>query len=327
MANSTGQGLLELADLISRREYNWGLVRSRIYEEELVHSYSDETNTEYTTLADTIEALWRKGVIGDKSRENLHNIRILGNKAAHEGDNDPQDAKNAYFMLKEELQTFAARGSSEAERTPVMISNVNSGPEISESEVYIRPDRRNREEVQNGSEDIDMSYAVNRRRPSGNSRPGSSGKNKNKKKKSSGGLNLYSVLRILIPVLIVVLVIILIKSLLPKKTDKPADTTAAVETEMPESESETETEAPTTEAPTTEAPTTKAPAKYRIKGEGVNIRLASDPNTIYTQLGSGTVIGEVTDYEGNSEYQDFAKFSYDGREVIVKKTFIEKTGD
>lgn len=325
MANNAGQGLLELADLISRREYNWGLVRSRVYEEELVRSYADETGTEYTSLADTIEALWNKGAIGEKSRENLHNIRILGNKAVHEGNNDPQDAKNAYFMLKEELQVFAERANTAAvERTPVMINSGENAPEITESEVYIRPNRRNRETGQDESEDIDMSYVTNRRRPSGNTKSG----NAKKKKKASSGIDLYSVLKILIPVLIVILLIILIKSLFPKKDPAAVETTTTIETEVSSQETEKETEETTTPAPTTEAPTTEAPAKYKIKGEGVNIRLADNPDTVYTQLGNGTVIGEVTEFEnttGNSNYDDFVRFSYDSRNVIVAKRFIEKT--
>ncbi|MCQ2400864.1 MAG: DUF4145 domain-containing protein [Lachnospiraceae bacterium] len=329
MANTNGQGLLELADLISRREYNWGIVRSRVYEEELVHNYADETETEYTTLADTIDELWKKGVINDKSRENLHGIRVLGNKAVHEGDNDPQDAKDAYFMLKEELQVFADRGNvADNDRTPVMINAGNNGAEISEGEVYIRSNHRNKENTQDGSEDIDMSYAANRRRPTGNTKSG--GNSKNKKKKTSG-FDLYSVLKILIPVLIVVLLIILIKSLFPKKDPVTVpETSTAVETEAATKETEKETEETTTPAPTTEAPTTAAPAKYQIKGEGVNIRLADNPSQVYTQLGNGTVIGEVTDFKNNTgdeKYDDFAQFRYDSKDVIVSKKFIEKASN
>lgn len=326
MANNAGQGLLELADLISRREYNWGIVRSRVYEEELVHNYADESRIGFTTLADTIDDLWKSGVISDKSRESLHSIRVLGNKAVHEGDNDPQDAKDAYFMLKQELQIFADRGNKEeSDRTPVMINtSSDKGPEITEGEVYIRQEQRSRQVSKNKPEEIDMSYATNRRRPSGSSKSGGSQK---KKKKKASGFDLYSVLRFLIPALIIVLVIILIKSLFPKKDPVVTpETSSAIETEAGTDETEESTEA-ATEAPTTEAPTTEASVRYQIKGEGVNIRLADEPGRIYTQLSTGTVIGEVTEYTGNSDYADFVKFTYDGKEVIVKKTFIEKAGE
>ena len=325
MANINGQGLMELADLISRREYNWGMARARAYEEELVKAYAEENNIEYSTLADTIEALYEKRVIGEKQRENLHNIRIIGNKAVHEEDNDPQDAKNAYYLLKEEIQAYSQRDVYEPERTPVMIRRPGTDED----------DDENREAgYAAGSDDetggIDMSYTSSRR--SGGSQhqrtsssSGRQGTVRKKKKKKSQGIDLYTILKILIPVLIVVLLIILLRSIFHGSKEEEETEPVSVETEV--STDETETEAPeTTAVPETEAPETEAPATYRISGEGVNIRYADNPGQVYVQFDKGREIGTVEEFTcDNPEYAEgFAKFSYDGKELIVSKRFIEK---
>lgn len=325
MASSNGQGLMELADLISRREYNWGIARARAYEEELVKSYADETDTEYTTLADTIEALYEKRIISAKQRENLHNIRILGNKAVHENDNDPQDAKNAYYLLKEEMQAFSQRDQETELRTPVMISRRSDGsgfePETDEGS-YENPE----EEEDSETGGIDVSYNTTTGRRSGGNhtqRTSSQRSGNGKKKKKKTGIDPYLIIKIALGLIILILLIILLKSLFHGSKKEKETEAVSIETEMPTEE--TETEAPETEAApeTTQAPETEAQVSYRITTDGVNIRYADDPGRVYTQLGQGSVIGTVEDYTGNAEYADFAKFTYDGKEVIVSKKYIE----
>ena len=322
MANSPR--LAELADLITRREYNYAMCKARKHTEDLVRRYAADHNMEYTTLADTIEALYQGGVIGDASRENLHGIRILGNKAVHEDDNDAQDAKSAYEMLKKELGTYSDQKYTNPERTPVAITKDTGDQEYGNRRRH--RDSREEEQEEGG---IDVSYASGGRRPQRNQAARNTGK---RRKPAGNDSTLYTVLKILIPVLIILLVVILLKSIF-SGSGKPAEETTAEEITAAATEQATEeetTEAPTTQAKTTEAPTTEAPAYYRIKGEGVNIRLASDPTQRITQLNSGYVIGPITDYEnrtGDSTYDGFARFAYEGKDVIVKKDYIEKVTD
>ena len=56
-AELVDNGLAEAAGLISRREYNLSVVRTRQTAEFLIKSYAAERGIAYTTLADTIEAL------------------------------------------------------------------------------------------------------------------------------------------------------------------------------------------------------------------------------------------------------------------------------
>ncbi|MDO5140721.1 MAG: DUF4145 domain-containing protein, partial [Eubacteriales bacterium] len=119
----TDNGLLDTAGLISRREYNLSLVKSRQTAELIVKTYAAEKGIEYSGLADTIENLYRAGIINISSRNALHNIRIFGNKAVHEADNDPEDAQKAYYLLKTEIQTFMSRKTVNVDRTPVPIDS------------------------------------------------------------------------------------------------------------------------------------------------------------------------------------------------------------
>ena len=125
----------------------------------------------------------------------------------------------------------------------------------------------------------------------------------------NGGLDIYGLLRILIPLICILLLIILLRSCM---ADKPQEeTTTPVQT--------TESTAPTTVAPTTEAPTTEAqPTSYVVTGNNVNVRYADNQQRIYEQLSSGTEIGEVETIEGS----DYVRFTRDGIQLVIHKDYI-----
>jgi len=325
MKEFTDNGLMEIAGLTSRREYNLSLVKSRQLAEQLVKSYAEEKNIEYTSLADTIESLFQNGLIDRTSRDAFHNIRMYGNKAVHEGDNDAEDAQKSYYLLKNEVQTFMSRKAVSVDRTPVRVDRnqvSNRRPAFSEDGNAILGRSVNGKEVGDASDPQRQ-----RRQRSGSSGRGTRGEGMRSSEgqrvrrqqpshNDGGGFNIYDLLRILIPILAVILLIIIIRSLLPsKKKDVETTSAAAVETtaEMPSEEAETEEEP-------TEAVTEAAKSfEYKIKGNGVNIRYADNQDRIYTQLSNGTAIGTVEEIEGS----DFVKFTLDGVSVVVRKDFIE----
>lgn len=324
MKELTDNGLMEIAGLTSRREYNLSLVKSRQLAEQLVKSYAEEKNIEYTALADTIEALFQNGCIDRTSRDAFHSIRVYGNKAVHEGDNDAEDAQKAYYLLKNEVQTYMSHKSVSVDRTPVRVDRnqvSNRRPAFSEDGNAILGRSVNGREV---GQATDQQRARKQRTSGGRS----SGRTENSPRSGSqaaarrstvsepaGGFSIYDLLRILIPVLAVILLVIIIRSLLPSKNQQATTTapSAAVETTA-EEETPEETE-PETEA-TTEAPKS---FEYRIKGNGVNIRYADNQDRVYTQLSNGTAIGTVEPIEGS----DFVKFTLDGISVVVHKDYIE----
>lgn len=122
-AELVDNGLAEAAGLISRREYNLSVVRTRQTAEFLIKSYAAERGISYTTLADTIEALYQQGIINRTSRDAFHNIRIFGNMAVHDGNNDPENAQKAYYLLKAEISTYLSRKTVNVDRTPVRVDN------------------------------------------------------------------------------------------------------------------------------------------------------------------------------------------------------------
>lgn len=309
MANEIkGRELMELAEIITKREYNWGLVRTRQFTEELVRRLCEEAGIAYTTMADSIEALYQGGFIDEASRVNLHGVRVLGNKAVHEGDNDEGDAKNAYYMYREELQKAGGKQRKVSyERTPVQYSRPGrEDNDDTERSVSARNERR--------GEDIDIRMAGGRKRPAP----------KKQKQKSSGGV--YGVLKWVIPALVGILLIILIISLVRSASNKPAETEPETTTMESLMEEETTTEEKTTEAPT-EPPTTAAPDVYRIKGSNVRIRFANDTTREHDKFEDGTVIGPVEDFgqlEISGRTYDFVKFRYQDKDLIVCKDYIEK---
>lgn len=142
----TDNGLAEAAGLISRREYNLSIVRTRQTAELLIKSYAAENGLSYTTLADTIESLYEQGVINRNSRDAFHNMRIYGNKAVHEADNNPENAQKAYYLLKSEVSTFLSRKTVSVDRTPVRVDTASgNAKQLGELEVEIANDPDNTE--------------------------------------------------------------------------------------------------------------------------------------------------------------------------------------
>ena len=136
--------------------------------------------------------------------------------------------------------------------------------------------------------------------------------NRNGKKRGTrnGGIDVYGLLRILIPVICILLLIVLLRSCIAGGGTEDTTTTAPVESV---------TEPVTTAPPTTEAPTTEAvPLRYVVTGNNVNVRYADNQNRIYEQLSSGTEIGEIQEIEGS----DYVRFQRDGLDLVIHKDYI-----
>lgn len=143
--------LMEMANLISRREYNLGLVKGRQALEQIVREYAKSGRVMYTDLADTIESLYQAGQIARETRDAFHNIRLLGNKAVHEGDNSPEDAERSYYLLRKQIEVFLNRELQRADRTPVGVAREDAASQVSrqfaESSQY-QPETRGRRQSQ-----------------------------------------------------------------------------------------------------------------------------------------------------------------------------------
>ena len=315
-------GLNDVSGLINRREYKRGIIKARQVAERLVRSYAAERNIEYTTFADTIEQLYAANYINMDTRDAFHTIRIYGNKVVHEADDNSNDAENAFYLLKNEIQTYMSRRNVSIDRTPVKIERGQQASYTNREQRQNRYDADERnarmpvreDRAGSGYQRSDMRTDSSARNPRRNAR-GAERNRGGHQREERGGIGIYDILKVVIPIIVVILIIIIIKSLIPQK---PSVTeTSAVETVI---ETETSEEESTVEETTVETePETEAPVSYRIKGDGVNVRYADNQARIYTQLSNGTAIGEVTPLEGS----DFVQFTLDGVSVVVRKDFIE----
>ncbi len=101
------QGLRETERLIGRKEYNMAMIKARQTLEFMVRCMAEKACVVEGDLSDTIDQLYEGRWISRTTKDHYHNIRILGNKAVHEGDDTAYDANQAYQLLAQEVGAFA----------------------------------------------------------------------------------------------------------------------------------------------------------------------------------------------------------------------------
>ena len=284
------QGVRETERLIGHKEFNLAMVKARQTLEYRVRCMAEKACLVEGDLSDTIDQLYEGRWISRNTKDHYHNIRILGNKAVHEGDDTAYDANQAYQMLVQEVKAFADEYSSG--RPAARPSG--SGARGSQG----RSSSGNRRPAQQQG-----------RRPSG------SGGNRRKKRKRVSPA--YYVLRFLVPLLAVILLIVVIRALLPDKEDKVKETTAPVTVEAP-TEPPTQEQVPEPTEPTTQAEETGG--VYVITGSAVNVRKEPSKDArILAQLTKGATVDYVKRYSN-----EWAVINYDGQEAYVASQYLEK---
>lgn len=289
------QGVKETERLIGRREYNLAMVKSRQTLECMVRCMAEKACLVEGDLSDTIDQLYEGRWISRNTRDHYHNIRILGNKAVHEGDDTAYDANQAFQLLVHEIREFpgvyAGGGGHTSASRP-------SARRPSQGRIPARSSGQTR-----------RPQAPGQRHPSGNRR-----------KKRRNISPAYYMLRFLVPLLAVILLIVVIKAMMPGKEVKKettAPSTVEVTTEAP-----SQPEPPTTTAetmPETE-PTEPAGSVYVISGNSVNVRKEpSKDGKILVQLKKGTTVDYVKRYSN-----DWAVINYDGQEAYVSSQFLKR---
>lgn len=285
------QGLKETEHLVGRREYNLAMVKSRQTLECMVRCMAEKACLVEGDLSDTIDQLYEGRWITRNTKDQYHNIRILGNKAVHEGDDTAYDANQAFQLLTQVVREFSSEYAGGGVRS--------SAPRPAD-----RRPSQGRTPARNSSQ---------ARRPSSSGQRRPSGQRRKKRRNVSPA---YYVLRFLVPLLAVVLLIVVIKVLLPGKEDNK-------ETTVPTSVA-TSTAVPSPTEPTTSAEPETAPAEpvggvYVITGSGVNVRKEPSKDArILVQLSEGTTVEYVKRYSN-----DWAVINYDGQEAYISSTFLK----
>lgn len=118
------KGVKETERLIGQKQYNLAMVKARQTLEYMVRCLGEKACIVDGDLSSTIDELYLGKWITKTTSEHYHKIRILGNKAIHEGSDNAYDANQAYHLLSQEVYTFSNDYRSKNRRRPP--SNTNS---------------------------------------------------------------------------------------------------------------------------------------------------------------------------------------------------------
>lgn len=103
------QGVNEVERLIGQKEYNSAMITARQTLELMVRLQMERADivTGSSDLMSMIDCLYKNRWISKATCERYHKIRMIGNKAVHDGDNNAYSANQAYHELSQEVYTFA----------------------------------------------------------------------------------------------------------------------------------------------------------------------------------------------------------------------------
>ena len=201
------QGVKDTERLIVQREYNASMVKARQTLEFMVKNLADQAGImDESDLKGMIDVLYENRWISKTTCEHYHKIRMIGNKAAHEGDSNAYSANQAYHMLSQEVYTFAddyrnaKKGRKPLTRPAVQGSSQNRTGAGRGSSEAIRTNR-----VDSSTKRAGKSY--------GPGRAGSSQAARSRKRSGSqsSSFSLYTLLKLLVPVLCIVLLLLVVR--------------------------------------------------------------------------------------------------------------------
>lgn len=102
------RGVRDTEKLIGQKQYNLAMIKARQTLEYMVKTLAELYNVEGGDLIDIIDNLYKGRYISKTTCEHYHKIRMIGNKAAHDGDDNAYNASSAYHLLSQEVYTFAS---------------------------------------------------------------------------------------------------------------------------------------------------------------------------------------------------------------------------
>ena len=203
------QGVKDTERLIVQREYNASMIKARQTLEFMVKNLADQAGImDESDLKGMIDMLYENRWISKATCEHYHKIRMIGNKAAHEGDANAYSANQAYHMLSQEVYTFADD-----------YRNVKKG-----RKPLTRPAVQGNSQNRAGGNRAGGSYGGN----GGSS--SAAARSRKRAGSQSSSFSLYTLLKLLVPVLCIVLLILVVKLAKPESGTKETEGPTAVET-------------------------------------------------------------------------------------------------
>ncbi|MDO5348712.1 MAG: DUF4145 domain-containing protein [Lachnospiraceae bacterium] len=144
------QGVKETERLIGQKQYNLAMVKSRQTLEYMVKSLGERACIVDGDMSDIIDQLYEGQWITKATKEHYHKLRMIGNKAVHEGNDSASDASQAYHILSQEVYAFANEYSPRR-RKP---SGSSSARPKTSSRSTASPSRRRSKKKKSPAEDI-----------------------------------------------------------------------------------------------------------------------------------------------------------------------------
>ncbi len=280
------QGISEAERLNNQKNYNKAMIQARQTLEVMVKSMGDKACIVDGDLASIIDQLYEGRWIDKSAKEHYHKIRMIGNKAVHEGNNSAADANLVCHLLSQEVYAF----------------------------LDYRPERRRTSSSQPANRS--SSNRSSSGQPRSTSARGASSRPSGKRKKKKQAITLRDLLPVFAIIAGIILLVVLIRVLRPGSS--PDETTAPSEAITTEAPTE-----PATPAPTEPAPPETEPAEnvQYVTTDTLNVR--AEPSTdarILVQLAPGTSVNYV------GVHDDFwSIINYDGTDAYVATQYLTQS--
>lgn len=100
-------GMKDAERLMGQSQYNLAMIKCRQTLEIMVRSLADKACLVDADLSVTIDDLYQGKWISRTTCDHYHKIRMIGNKAVHEGNDSAYDADQALHLLSLEVYTFS----------------------------------------------------------------------------------------------------------------------------------------------------------------------------------------------------------------------------
>ena len=205
------QGLREAETLLGQKQYNLSMVKARQTLEYMVNFLGEQALVVDVDLMKSIDHLFEARFISQTSRDHYHKIRILGNRAVHERDENPHNASEACRLLSEEvvslLNSQSRNSSASAKKQP---------SETEFSDIIGSPSRSRK--ARTGA--ARSAQRTTRKSAAANARLSSSRISRSRRRAQNSGFDFYSLLRPALIFLVIVILVLILVRLLPGKGSK-----------------------------------------------------------------------------------------------------------
>lgn len=319
------QGLSETGNLMTQKQYNIAMIKARQTLEYMVNYLGEKALIVEGDLADSIDQLYEGQFISQTAKDHYHRIRMLGNKAVHEGNDSPYDANEIFQLLTKEVNDLSSsmngrkRSAVTTAQRPSAVktaSTTQKNPVQGSGRSRSQASRNGKPQAGSSRTSTSRNSHRTSHRTASKHSTGSSTHKRSRRRSPNREFDAFGLLKpALIFLVLLVLALICVK-LIPGK-DNTKETTA------PELSTEATTEAMPTQTSTEETePETDPPKIYTTKSK-LNVR--SQPSTDGPLLGSlapGTVVDHVETYDDK-----WSIITFEGKQAYIATEFLTVSED